>query len=185
MRLSPFTRNKLFLSNKIPIALTLSNTGLLRCNALLLFVFITMLSVSCHKEKGSADIENVTGFIWTVYTIQGAGDSFINPIPTDWQFQLNSDRSFSFRLGSSYCSGTYTWTALDSANASVMFTVKEWNSPPQFSVTAEKLKNIVTTINRCSFVKSPSIPQFPSPPLPASMELQFKGNGGYFNVYRQ
>src|ERR1041385_1445510 len=100
----------------------------LKYNVLLLFAWVSFLSVNCRKEKTHTDIDGVTGFTWRVYTVQEASDTYINPIPTDWQFQLNNDQSFSFSLSGSACKGTYSWTTLDTASATVMFTIKEWSN---------------------------------------------------------
>lgn len=169
---------------KISIHFASLNKIIRKLSVLKPFLFITLLSISCGKEKINADIKDVTGFVWKVYTVQEASDTYINPVPTDWQFQLNNNQSFSFSLGSSVCSGTYSWSTVDTVNASVILTIKEWNNPLQSSPTADKLKNIVKTINACYLFKSPHIPQNPAPPFSASTVLQFQGAAGVFYVYR-
>ena len=153
-------------------------------NKLIFLVFISFLLFSCHKDKVNPEIEGVTGFKWQVYSVQAVNDYYINPIPTDWQFNLNNDQSFSFKLGSSVCSGTYSWTAIDTVSANVIFTIKEWNNPLQSAGTASKLKNVVQAVNKCYIYKYPFLGQYPGPPFSATMILQFKGSAGFFYVYR-
>jgi hypothetical protein len=103
-------------------------------------VLMVLLSASCRKDKSDAEIENVTGFTWTIYAVQETNDGFMNPVPTSWHFQLNKNRSFSFDLSGAKCSGSYTWSPIDPASATISFAIKEWNNPSQSSTIADKLK---------------------------------------------
>ena len=145
-------------------------------------VFISFLSLSCHKEN--SQIEGITGFTWKVYTVQEVNDNSINPIPTDWELTLKNDQTFSLKLGSSVCGGTYTWNKTDTASALVKFTINKWNNPQQFSGAADKLKNIILAVEKCYSYKYPFLGQYPGPPLFATMSLQFQGSEGFFYVYR-
>ena len=153
-------------------------------NKLVLLILIVTLFSNCRKESSDREIEGVTGFTWNVYTVQEINDSFINPIPTSWHFQLNKNHSFSFQLGGAECSGTYSWVATDPASANVSFIIQEWNNPSQSSATADKLKKVLQGISRGYSFKPPFTGQNPAPPLSPSMVLQFQGSAGYFYVYR-
>jgi hypothetical protein len=158
-----------------------NNNHLKKCASI---VFLSFLSISCHKEKEDFQIDGVTGFTWKVYAVQEVNDNYINPIPTDWELNLKNDRTFSFKLGSSVCGGAYSWTTIDTASAFVKFTIGEWKNPAQSSNVADKLKNVIQSVDKCYSYKYPFLGQYPGPPPFAAMALQFQGSEGFFYVYR-
>lgn len=153
---------------------------LLLCSTI---VFISFLP-GCHKDKEKFPIDGVTGLNWKVYFVQEANDNYINPVPTDWQLSLNDDRSFSFRLGSSTCQGTYAWSAIDNSNGDVNFTINQWNIPTQSADVANKLKNIIKVANIGHLDNTPALGVYIGLPFLATSVLQFQGTGGIFCLYR-
>ena len=145
-------------------------------------VLIGILLPGCKKEKFA--IEGVTGYQWKVYMVQETSDGFINPIPTDWQLNLNDDQTFSFKISGTTCGGTYTWKAIDAERATVKFNISNWNMPAQSPAMADKLKKIVQTADNSFMDPAPFLGVYPSPPGSATVVLQFQGNNGYFYVYR-
>ena len=149
--------------------------------SLLLLLFISL--IGCNKDRSGADIADVTGIEWQLFSLQETTDPFINPIPTPWYLKLNKDRSFSFSLHSSTGTGTYSWTQLDSINANVSFTIQNWNFPVSDTQYTNKLKTILQRIDSCHYLKHPHLLPIPFSLTPAKMELQFQGSAGYFYVF--
>jgi hypothetical protein len=153
-------------------------------NTSILIIFSGFLSNSCHKEKINYQIKDVTGFTWKVHAVQQVNDMIINPVPTNWDLNLNSDQSFSFRFGNTVCNGTYSWAVIDTTVAAVKFTIKVWNDPTQSPGMSDKLKTILPSADKCYLYRPPFSGQYPGPPPGATMVLQFQGSQGFFSVYR-
>lgn len=150
------------------------------CNFLFV-VFISFLLIDCRKGKSNTEIKEITGYTWQVGPIQETNDYYIHPNPSSWELKLNNDRSFSFNLNGSSCTGTYSWTAIDSISANVNFTIKKW--PAEYS-TANKLKNVLQGVTKCNYFKGSYIPPVMSTFGNFAMVLEFEGSTGYFYVHR-
>ena len=168
---------------RIPIPAAICK-GELKHIAAFLLVLIVVSLAGCRKASTRSDIEGVTDFTWHVGPIQAVGDLYISPNPANWEFIVSNDHRFSFKLGESNCSGTYTWTAMNADSAEVKFTIKAWNTPPGSTTTADKLKKIVQSARVCYLFKPPFIPLTTNWFFGATMALEFKGSAGSFTAYR-
>jgi hypothetical protein len=153
-------------------------------SASFVLVSIVVLLASCKKATPVVNIDGVTGLTWQLGPMEAIQDPFITPGPAEWKLLLNNDQTFSFSLGSSNCTGRYSWTAMNQDSANVAFTISSWNTPAGAAATAEKLRSIVQSVRVCYLWKPPFIPLVISSFYAAVMVLEFRGPAGAFYVYR-
>ena len=172
------------------INLHVSDNPQLQCDQNLIMKRIIFLIVpgvvfiQCHKENPRPLIKDVTGIAWQLFSLQKTNDPFINPIPTNWYFQLNDDGRFIFTLHNVTGTGVYSCVQTDSINAAITFTIQNWNFPVADTQYTNRLKDILVSIDSCHFLKPPYLLPVPFTLNPATMELQFHGHAGHFYVFR-
>lgn len=151
---------------------------------LLLPAFLIICFCGCRKDKAGVNIEGITGHSWNIYwltaqiTYQGSSWVEAVPFPHPSQIQLNSDQTFAVSLSGAAGSGTYSWTAVDSANAKVTFNISKW---PDADV---KLKTVLQSVDACSISKYPQSGGVQDPSYSHPMELHFSGSEGSIDVAR-
>ena len=149
---------------------------------LLLISLITIVFFSCKKDVSGPALQgmDVTSVTWSFRAIQGylQFTGFV-PLSTGDSFKMNSNNTFSINYGDKACTGTYTWTSIDSATAIVNFKIQNWPS-----TDSGVLKTIMSSTDTCVSVKPPNL--FYTPSLNgnydfgALMELRFNNNSGDF-----
>ena len=159
---------------------------ILETRYVLLFVtaYVALLSTSCNKNQERKPIKDVTGYEWGVGALRDATNPYIIPLPAYYQLVLNDDGTFTLNLKSATCTGTYTWTEVDSLSAHVSFTFKKWSDPSEYAGSAQVLRNVLSGANRCYILKGINVP----PPITGytnpTIALDFEGNAGWVYVYR-
>ena len=91
---------------------------------------------------------------------------------------MNSNNTFSINLNDTVCTGTYSWTPIDTATAIVNFKIQNWQS-----TSSEVLKKIMSSTDTCMSVRYPNyfyVFTDPDTNLYSSMELKFYNNSGFF-----
>jgi hypothetical protein len=147
-------------------------------------VLASLLVIGCRKNDVGNKIEGVTNHVWKFYSIQETNDNFINPIPANWEFTLNSNKTFSAKIDGQAWTGQYTWDFIDDIHATVSFTMNESSNTTQNSDLADKLMNILESVNICTLNLEPDLVQEPAPPPIPAPTMRFEGTEGYFNLFR-
>ena len=153
---------------------------------LLLMSLMTIVFFACKKDVSGPALQgmDVTSVTWSFRGIEGyfyfGSDSFLNVFSGDINpcFKMNSNNTFSINLNDTVCTGTYSWTPIDTATAIVNFKIQNWQS-----TSSEVLKKIMSSTDTCMSVRYPNyfyVFTDPDTNLYSSMELKFYNNSGFF-----
>jgi hypothetical protein len=150
----------------------------------LITVLLLVFVWACNKGREKLPIKEVTGYAWKVGILKDGADPYISPLPAGWQMKLADDRKVSVYLNGTTCTGTYTWTEIDSVSAYVNFSFSKWNDPAEFPGSAQKLKNVLVGINKCYILKGVDVPPTMSGFTNPTIVIDFEGRNGFVYVYR-
>lgn len=153
-------------------------------SSLLILLLLAIFGTACDKGGERAPIKDVTGYVWKLGALQEAADPYISPLFGNWQLVLGEDRKFTVYVDGSSCYGTYTWTEIDSLSANIDFTIKQWKVPTQYAGSAQKVKDVLSGINRCYILKGINVPPLLRGFTNPTIALDLEGNNGYFYWYR-
>jgi hypothetical protein len=147
------------------------------------FLCLVSLLFSCRKDKVEANIKDVTGYKWNILCMEAKvpdlNTFYYAAVQPGGEFHLNSDQTFSMKLGDGEGSGTYTWTIKDSVHSiySVNFSVKKSNE------SFANLKQLLEAVDTFYDSQYPDALEGFGRPAYTKI-LYFGGSEGGFYVYR-